>query len=201
MYVIGLTGGIASGKTTTLQYFQKQHIPIIDADIIAREVVKPGTKALNAIEKTFGSEYLQSNGELNRQKLATLIFANSNKRQQLDAIMQPIIRHKIEQELQILANEKKLLVVLEMPLLIEMDYLDLIDELWVVYVTEDIQMQRLIKRNNLSSKEAAERIHSQMPLKKKLNYADVVLDNNGSQEQLYQQITVAYQQLKHKLNL
>jgi len=186
--VIGLTGGIASGKSTVSAMFADMGITVIDADIEARLAVEPGEKAYNDIVSHFGAEILEEEGAINRQKLGSIIFNNEDKRLLLNSIVHPAVRERMAQkrELAEKANEKA--IVLDIPLLFESKLTGLVEKIILVYVDEDTQLERLMKRNGFSEAEALSRIKSQMPLKDKVKLADAVIDNGGSIEETRQHL-------------
>ena len=183
--VIGLTGGIATGKTTVSNYLKELGYSIIDADVIARQVVEPGTKGLRMITDTFGEKVLTSDGLLDRQHLAQLVFTSSEQLQQLNRILQPIIRERIQEPI---STSKDPVVVIDVPLLYEQHYEDLCDVVMVVSAQPQQQLERLMNRNHLTMDEAKNRVASQMPLSSKERLADVVINNNGSVEETRQQV-------------
>ena len=183
--VIGLTGGIATGKTTVSNYLKELGYSIIDADVIARQVVEPGTKGLRMITDTFGEKVLTSDGLLDRQHLAQLVFTSFEQLQQLNRILQPIIRERIQEPI---STSKDPVVVIDVPLLYEQHYEDLCDVVMVVSAQPQQQLERLMNRNHLTMDEAKNRVASQMPLSSKERLADVVIDNNGSVEETRQQV-------------
>ena len=186
-YVLGLTGGIATGKSTAAAVFSRHQIPMIDGDIIAREVVQPQTPGLAAIVQEFGEEILQEDGSLDRVALAKIIFDSTEQRQNLDRLLDPFIRQAITEQIkQQKANYP--LVVVDIPLLFEGHYEQEMDAVAVVYLPEEIQLQRLMKRNQLTLDEAKKRIQSQMPIEEKKKLADIVFDNSGSKDELTCQI-------------
>ncbi|PFJ13181.1 dephospho-CoA kinase [Bacillus cereus] len=178
--VIGLTGGIASGKSTVSQMFRELGIPVIDADIIAREVVERGKTAYNKIVEAFGTEVLQKNGELDRQKLGSVVFYNEEKRLQLNKIVHPAVREEMNAQKEMYIKEGMQAIVLDIPLLFESQLTSLVNRVLVVAVTPDTQLERLMKRNNFSEEEATARIESQMPLGEKAKNADEVINNDGT---------------------
>ncbi|KRM62128.1 dephosphocoenzyme A kinase [Paucilactobacillus vaccinostercus DSM 20634] len=186
--VLGLTGGIATGKSTVSRVFEEYHIPIISADEVARQVVEPGSVALNEIQAQFGQVYVNDDGTLNRQLLGTLVFGNSQKLDLLNQIMQPKIRAEIQRQVATLKQRKPKLIVLEIPLLFEQHGNQLVDITMVVKVARQVQLDRLMARNQLSQHEALNRIHSQMSLAEKIKRADVVIDNAGTVEQTREQV-------------
>ncbi|MBS2771977.1 dephospho-CoA kinase [Anoxybacteroides rupiense] len=185
---IGLTGGIASGKSTISHMLKEFGIPVVDADLIAREVVRVGEEAYKQIVKEFGSEILQENGEINRTKLGAIVFHHEEKRKRLNAIVHPAVRKKMLEQKEAFLRKGANTVVLDIPLLIESQLFYLVDKIIVVYVDEAIQLERLIKRNGLAKEDAVARIRAQMPLSDKKSYADAVIDNNGTIERTREQL-------------
>lgn len=187
--ILGLTGGIASGKTTISNYFRNLNIPIVDGDLLAREVMQAGKPIIAEIVGAFGPEVLSENGEINRVELGRIIFGSADKRKILDDIVQPKIRSAIKKEMENYLKDKPDLLVLDLPLLYEQKYDEDVDEVMVIYVDKETQQDRLLKRNpSLSKKDAVNRIQSQMPLLEKAERADIVIDNNGSIEDSVHQV-------------
>ncbi|MFB2934909.1 dephospho-CoA kinase [Aerosakkonemataceae cyanobacterium BLCC-F154] len=187
---IGLTGGISTGKTTVSNYLANTyHLPILDADIYAREAVETGSPILNQISQRYGKEILLADGTLNRQKLGEIIFPNKEERLWLEQQIHPYVRQRFAEAMNQLPSNST--VILVIPLLFEAKLTNLVTEIWVVFVKEQQQIQRLMQRNNLTLEQAKARINSQMPLAEKCQKADVILDNSGSLEFLYQQIDAA----------
>lgn len=186
-FVLGVTGGIASGKSTVVNFFKKEGFPVVDGDIVARKVVEPGSEGLNALEEMFGSEILQKDGSLDRKKLGALIFQNEQKRQVLNKTLDPFIRGEIEKQTAE-AKNKSDLVIVDIPLLFEGHYEAMMSAVAVVYVTPEIQLKRLMNRNDLSEKAALARINSQLSLEQKKKRADIVFDNCNSQERTKEQV-------------
>ncbi|MCP1395176.1 dephospho-CoA kinase [Bacillus thuringiensis] len=178
--VIGLTGGIASGKSTVSEMFRELSIPVIDADVIAREVVEQGKPAYNKIVEVFGAEVLQQDGELDRPRLGSIIFYNEEKRLQLNKIVHPAVREEMNRKKEMYIKEGMQAVVLDIPLLFESKLTSLVDRILVVAVKPHTQLERLMKRNNFSEEEATARIQSQMPLEEKVKNADEVINNDGT---------------------
>ncbi|PHA00711.1 dephospho-CoA kinase [Bacillus pseudomycoides] len=187
--VIGLTGGIASGKSTVSQMFQGFHVPVIDADIIAREVVEPGKEAYNEIVTAFGKEVLGENGELDRPKLGSIVFHNEEKRLLLNGIVHPAVRKEMNAQKDMYIRENAQAVVLDIPLLFESKLTGLVDKILLVYVDSETQLTRLMERNNFKEEEAKARIASQMPLEDKITLADEVINNNGTIEETKVQLS------------
>ncbi len=185
--VIGLTGGIASGKSTVSNMIRKQGLRVVDADIIAREVVEIGQPAYKKIIETF-DEILDEDKSINRQKLGSIIFADEKKRQQLNSIVHPAVREEMLKQIESEKQKNALAVVLDIPLLFESKLTHIVDKTILVYVDEHIQLERLMERNGYTEHEARMRIESQMPLKEKLKLADYVINNNGSLEETERQL-------------
>lgn len=187
-FILGLTGGIATGKSTVSRYFAENGIPVVDADIIARKVVMPGSQGLADIVARFGEAVLLADGSLDRQRLGALIFSQEEERHKLNAVLQKYIRQQIKNETQDFINQGHALIVLDIPLLYEAGYERECDAVMVVYTTSDVQLARLMARNHLSEQEAHDRITSQMSLEEKKSRADIVIDNNGTLSETYQQV-------------
>lgn len=181
--LIGLTGGIGSGKTTASNYFQSLGIPVIDSDLIVKRLWKENREMVQQIEKTFGFS-IQT--ELDRKKLAKIIFSDPKQREVLNQIVHPYVFQEVEKEKTFYTDRQK--IVIDMPLLIEVGYNKKVDYVLVVYVSEDTQKSRLIQRDHLTEIEATKRIQAQMPLDEKKAYADVVLNNETTICDLHHQI-------------
>jgi dephospho-CoA kinase len=186
--IIGLTGGIASGKSTVSRMLLEYGIPVIDADIEARRVVEKGEKAYLQIVETFGEGILATDGEIDRGKLGSIVFHDEEKRLQLNAIVHPAVRDRMNMEKVRLLDAGQTVVVLDIPLLFESKLTHLVEKVLLVYVEENVQLERLMVRNHLSEADALARIQSQMPLKEKLALADEVINNNGSIEETREQL-------------
>ena len=185
--IVGLTGNIACGKSLVSQYLKQKNIPLVDADVIARIVVEPGTSGLQQLVEVFGEEILAANGELDRRKLGQMVFASEEKRNQLDTILAPLIMEKVKQQLAYYKDQP--LVVVDIPLLFEQpEYLKLVDQVWLVIAEEEQQLERLVKRNGYEEQEALNRIKAQMPIAQKLPSADVLIDNRGSKAETLAQV-------------
>ncbi|PEY34355.1 dephospho-CoA kinase [Bacillus cereus] len=178
--VIGLTGGIASGKSTVSQMFRELSIPVIDADIIAREVVEQGKEAYKEIVEVFGEGVLQVDGELDRQKLGSIVFHNEEKRLRLNKIVHPAVRKEMNAQKEMYIKEGVQAVVLDIPLLFESKLTALVDQILVVAVSPSTQLERLMKRNGFTEEDAKARIDSQMSLAEKVTLANKVIYNDGT---------------------
>jgi len=177
MLKIGLTGGIASGKSTICQLFSNYNAPIIDADIIARKLVEPGQIAFDEIVHTFGPEIVQADGTLNRRSLRTLIFSNPKERARLENILHPKINHQLQQQSDAL---KSPYCILAIPLLIESQLQDSVDRILVIDLSPALQLERLCRRDEISSLDAKLIIDSQCSREQRLAFADDIISNNHS---------------------
>lgn len=192
MRVIGLTGGIASGKSSVARLLEQLGIPVIDADQLARDVVLPGTAPLRQIVACFGEQVLAGDGTLDRTVLAEVVFADPEARRKLEAIVHPAIKALAEARLTELRDRGEAVVIYMAPLLIEAGAIDRVDEVWVVYVDRETQVQRLIARDGVSRQQAAQRLDAQMPMTEKAAYGRVVIDNCGTPEMLAQRVVELY---------
>lgn len=191
MYRIGLTGGVGCGKSTVSSYMASLGIPIIDGDKLAREAVQPGSEAMESIRKTFGSDVFLPDGNLDRLKMADIVFSNEEKRQALNGIIHPYIWKRTEEQLLAAQRDGKHLAVLDMPLLLEIGWQLRAEGVWVVKVPLEEQIARVIARDHATREEALARIRNQMPTANKLSYADVVIDNSKSIEETQRQVREA----------
>lgn len=182
MRVIGLTGGIATGKSSVSNYLLSLGIPVIDADLISREVVEPGQPGLLKLLQKFGPEILTQDGQLNRPALAQKLFHNEAVRQQVNQLLHPLIYDRMFERVAAFQSQGEALVFLDIPLLFETQTKNLFDDIWLVYVPETIQLERLMKRDQLSQEAAVARIASQLSIEEKRLLADVIIDNSGTIE-------------------
>ena len=188
MLKIGLTGGIASGKSTVLDFFKKKNVPYIDADVVAREVVDLGTPGLAAIRELFGDTVILDDGRLNREALGSIVFHNEEKRLQLNSCLHGFIRQRIDELSAMYEEEETPAVIYDIPLLIEGKWYERLDTVWLVYVSPEVQVHRLMERNGYSREDALARIQSQMLLDDKRSFADVIINNDGTPDELYIQL-------------
>jgi dephospho-CoA kinase len=185
--IIGLTGGIATGKSTVSDYLANRYeLPVLDADVYAREAVAKGGGILGAIAHRYGPEVLLPDGTLNRPRLGQIIFNNSAEKKWLEQQIHPFVRARFKEISASFPPNQTL--VYSIPLLFEANLTHLVTEIWVVTCTATQQKERLITRNHLSPENAQSRIDSQMTLGKKCELADCVLDNSDSKDNLYSQI-------------
>ena len=198
MIIVGLTGGIASGKSTVAEIFRREGGHIIDADFISREVVKPGESAWQEVVNFFGPEVLHEDRTIDRKKLGEVVFSDPEKRKKLEEIIHP----KIQKERQRKINEiekrgdHQEVVILDVPLLFELNKQGTVEKVVLVYVAPQVQMQRLMKRDGLTEEEARKRIDSQMPIASKKKHAHYVINNEGSFEQTEAQAKEVFRKLK-----
>jgi dephospho-CoA kinase len=186
--IIGLTGGIATGKSTVSNYLAEKYlIPILDADLIAKEAVKINTPIFQNIVNHYGEEILLKDGNLNREKLAKIIFNSEKEKTWLEKQIHPFVADSLQSRIKILSHP---IILLSIPLLLEAKMTNLVNQIWVVSCDFSTQLHRLKIRNNLTEKEAISRINSQMPLTEKVKLADIVIDNNGNLTNLYNQINI-----------
>lgn len=185
--IIGITGGIASGKSTVTEFLRQKGFQVVDADAVVHQLQKPGGRLYQVLVEHFGEKVLLENGELNRPLLASLIFSNPEEQEWSKRTQGEIIR----EELAALRNQfaqTESLFFMDIPLLFEQDYASWFDESWLVYVNRDVQLERLMKRDQISKEAAESRLNSQWPLEGKISLASHSLNNNGNQEQLIAQV-------------
>ncbi|WP_033542166.1 dephospho-CoA kinase [Planococcus sp. CAU13] len=180
--IIGLTGSIASGKSTVSKMLEELGYPIIDADIVARQVVEPGSDTLKKIEALFGPDVIREDGSMNREQVGALIFSDPAKRKQLNDIIHPAIRAEMLRQRNEYLEAGHKTIVMDIPLLFESKLQHFVDKILVVSVTEENQLNRLMERNGLNEKDARARIASQLPMSVKEEGADAVIYNNGTVE-------------------
>lgn len=174
----GLTGGIATGKSTVSKIFQKAGAFIIDADEIAHDSVRKGKPAWREIVSYFGKTILRANGEIDRNQLGSLVFNDDGKKHALNRIVHPQVRRVIDKQMAAIERDhSRGAIILDVPLLIEVGWHRDLEEVILVYAPENIQLKRLIKRDHLSYKDARARIRAQMPIEKKREYASIIIDN------------------------
>ena len=185
--IIGITGGIASGKSTVTNFLRQKGFEVVDADALVHQLQKPGGRLYQILVEHFGEKVLLEDGELNRPLLASLIFSNSEEREWSKETQGQIIREELGSLRDKLAKTEDVFFM-DIPLLFEQDYASWFDETWLVYVRRDTQLDRLMNRDQLSKESAETRLASQWPLEEKKKFATYILDNNGSREQLLSQV-------------
>lgn len=195
MFKLGLTGGIATGKSTISNYLISKNIPVLDADKIARLVVEPGTPGLSEIVDYFGDAILQDDHTLNRKALGKIVFSDAQARDKLNTITHPRIQQMMTEQLAQLAKQNTPLVVLDIPLLLENHNVAGADAVMLVTIPKHVQLERLMDRDQLTLTEAENRITAQMPLSEKEQLADYIIDNSGSITDTYKQVDQIIQQI------
>ena len=200
MYIIGLTGSIASGKSTVSRILAVCGAPIYDADLIARAVAERGEIGWQKIVETFGESVLQADGQLDRGKVGEMIFRDATKRAELDRIMHPIILERMKEEIAAYEEQGKTIVILDVPLLLELGWQDKVSVVWLVAVSPNTQKRRLMARNNLTEEQAMVRIDSQMSIDENRRYADVIINNDGTLEETEQTVRTNWTETKRMLN-
>ena len=195
--IIGLTGGIASGKSTVTSYLREKGYPVIDADRVVHDLQAPGGALYRVLVEHFGREILDESGELDRAVLGQRIFSNPRERDWSNRVQGQLIREALAVARDRQAAQSDLFFM-DIPLLIEQGYEEWFEAVWLVAVSKETQLKRLMERNHLSEVEAQERIVSQMPLEAKRSHADLVLDNNGDLADLYAQLNEALEQLERR---
>ncbi|MES1037940.1 dephospho-CoA kinase [Peribacillus simplex] len=186
--IIGITGGIASGKSSVSLYLQELGFTIVDADLASRAVVEPGEEAYHQVVKAFGEDILLTDGNIDRVKLGSIIFHDQEKRLLLNSIVHPAVRNWMLLKTEAALSSGEETVFMDIPLLFESKLTFMVDKTLLIYVDEQVQLQRLMNRNGLSETEALARINSQMPLADKKALADAVIDNNGDINETKQQV-------------
>lgn len=188
MLWIGLTGGIASGKSTVAEQLRELGHPVVDADAVARQVVEPGEEGAKALLHLVGPSYFDRQGRLDRKKLGALIFSDPGARRDVEQILHPLIQQQVAKQRKQLQNQGVKMAFYEVPLLFEKNLQDRFDHILLVFAPEGLQLERLMKREGLSREEAQKRLASQIPMAQKLPQADTILDNTGGPKQLKEQL-------------
>ncbi|MCK2017071.1 MULTISPECIES: dephospho-CoA kinase [Peribacillus] len=186
--IIGITGGIASGKSTVSLYLQELGFTIVDADLASRAVVEPGEEAYHQVVEAFGEDILLTDGNIDRVKLGSIIFNDQEKRLLLNGIVHPAVRNWMRVKTEAALSSGEETVFMDIPLLFESKLTFMVDKTLLIYVDEQVQLKRLMNRNGLSETEALARINSQMPLADKKALADAVIDNNGDINETKRQV-------------
>ena len=199
--LIGLTGGIASGKSTVLQHLRQAGYSVIDADKLGHKVLEQGNPGYNKVVKCFGNEILNPDGSVNRTALGRIVFVDAEKLKQLNEISHPIIAEMIQKEFEeSVSDSNGGIVFLEAALLIEANWYKVCGHIWVVSLDPSVALHRLQERDNLSETEAKLRVVAQLDQEERLAYADVVLQNEGTPEELFTQTQQALRELKQSMN-
>ena len=196
MLKVGLTGGIASGKSTVAEMFAGLGAKLLDADEIARKVILPGQPAWTKLQQTFGEYFFHADGKVKRSRLRTVIFSDPEKRKQLNDIVHPEVMKEIEKRSkQLSISDQDGVLLVDVPLLLEVGMANRFDKVIVVYVSESVQIRRLRQRDGTSTQEAKHALSAQMPLSDKVGQADYVIDNSGTLEETRVQVENVWQEL------
>jgi len=199
LIIAGLTGGIATGKSTVSSFLGEAGAVIIDADAIARDVVIKDLPAWHEIVKTFGKDVLLPDGEIDRARLGGIIFGDSSKKEILNGIVHPRVIRKVAEQIDKIQNEiPGSIIILDVPLLIEAGMNTGLEEVILVYTPEDIQIKRLVERDKISDEEALLKIRSQMPIEKKKEFATIIIDNSGTIEETKRRALEVLNRLRKK---
>ncbi len=194
-YFLGLTGGIASGKSTADEFFKKKKIPIIDSDLIAHKIMEIGQNGYKAVVDYFGTDILNDDQTINRRKLGGIVFNDKAKLKKLNELTHPLVHQEIKQQMaRYRANQEKL-VVIDVPLLFESGFESLCNGVLVISITPELQIERLMKRNAFTKKEAIARINNQMPLSEKEKRATYVVANTGTIDDLEKKLSDLLQKI------
>ena len=196
MKVIGLTGGIGSGKSTVSQFLAELGAVIVDADRVGHEAFKPDTDVWREVVAAFGRQILTPNGDIDREKLGETVFANPESLLRLNQITHPRIYEMVKARLEEYRRQGVSVVVLEAPLLIEAGWSSLVDEVWVTVASEPTVLRRLKERPGLSEQQSLARIHSQLPSEERIKHADVIINNDGSLNELKAKVRELWQGLR-----
>lgn len=199
MHVIGLTGGIASGKSTVTRFFKDREIPVIDADILGHRTYDPGTDTFAAVVSTFGQDLVAADGTIDRRVLGAKVFGKPDELKRLTDIVWPGIRRLASEALSEFEAAGNMLVVLEAAVLFEAGWEDLVHEVWVVVVEPDLAVERLATRNGLDATAARARIDSQLSNDERISRSNVVITNNGTLDELEAGIQRAWDALQERL--
>ncbi len=194
MFKVGLTGGIASGKTSVANWFAAKGIPVINADETAHQLMEQSS-VVSAVGQELGSEYIE-NGKINRTLLGNRVFSDPMAKKRLEKIIHPLVAKVMKKKSTILEKEGYKVIILDVPLLFEVGWDKSIDEVWVVFVSPDIQKKRLMSRNGFNEKEAEKRIGSQMPLEEKIKRAHRIINNSGTWEETEKYLQTIWLEIK-----
>lgn len=199
LYRIGLTGGIASGKSTVGAMLRQMGAVVIDTDLIAHEVTAPGSGAVMEMSRRYGSDIVKDDGSLRRDVVGKIVFSDPVEKKWLESLLHPLIRAEAEKQAQAAFEAGQRVVVLDVPLLFESGWNGKVDEIWTVYTPRAIQEVRLQRRDGYTDSEIADRLASQWPIDEKAKRADVVIDNTGLPESTRRQVEVAWNAVVNRL--
>ena len=193
---LGLTGGIATGKSTASEYFRTQGVPVVDTDKIAHELMEPGQASYKAIVNEFGSKILNEDKTINRKKLGEIVFNNPSRLNLLNDLTHPLIRKETFRQMKECQQNGSSLCVVDVPLLFESNWNKYVDKTLVIYTTPELELKHLMERDGLSYREAIKRINSQLPLKEKVKKADYTIENTATIDKLEKQLSELLQTLR-----
>ena len=199
MRTIGVTGGIASGKSLATRQLAERGAVVIDADTIGHQAYRPGTETFRKVVAAFGEKIVGADGEIDRKARGAKVFADPAERRRLEEIVWPAMRKMMDERLEELRAKDTEIVVLEAALLIEADWLSLVDEVWLVLASPETARRRLMERNGLTAEQAEARLRSQLTNEKRRSYATVVIENDGSLEELRRAADEAWSQLEARV--
>ena len=188
MKIIGLTGGIASGKSTVTKYLRQQGYTVVDCDNIAWELAEPDCSIWQVYFARYGSKVINPDRSLNRQAVADIVFRDKKELDAINSLVHPLIKDEMMSQVKVAGDEGEKVIFLDVPLLFEASYDKLVDEKWLVYVSRDTQLRRLMSRNDFNHDEAVRRIDSQMSLEEKKKLSDVIINNNADRKRLRRQL-------------
>lgn len=188
MKAIAITGSIATGKSTVSKYLIQQGYPVIDTDIISRVVVEKGTVGLERLKENFGEDIIQADGTLNRKALGNIVFNDEASKEKLNQILHPLISKESKERMAAYKEEGHSLIFVDIPLYYEVDIDIPTDAVWLVYVSPDIQLERLMKRNQIGEEDARQLISNQISIQDKAKWSEIVIDNSNTPEETHKQI-------------
>ncbi|KZE48817.1 dephospho-CoA kinase [Brevibacillus parabrevis] len=197
--ILGLTGGIATGKSTVTGMLRERGIPVIDADQIAREVVEPGKPAYEAIVRHFGRDILLEDGQIDRKGLGEIVFSDESERQKLNAIVHPEVRRVMREEAEAAEANGADIVFMDIPLLFESKLQHMVEKIVVVYAPCDMQLARMMERDELEEEQAQKRLRAQFPIDQKKLEADFLIDNSFSREETERQVEALLAEIRAEL--
>ena len=198
-YRIGLTGGIASGKSTVGSILRQMGVTVIDTDLIAHEITAPGSGAVKEMSRRYGQEILNEDGSLRRDAVGKIVFSDPVEKKWLETLLHPLIQAQAEKQAQTSFDAGQQVVVMDVPLLFESGWNERVDEIWTVYTPQSTQKLRLQRRDGYTESEIADRIASQWSIDEKAKHADVVINNTGSLENTRRQVESAWNALVNRL--
>ena len=193
MFVIGLIGGIGSGKSSVSAMLHSLGVEIIDADKVGHEAYTPNSEGWKKVISVFGQDIVGPENEIDRKKLGSIVFSDPSEMEKLNKLMHPIIHNLVEEKIKLLSNQGVKVVVLEAAILIEANWQDLTDEIWLAKSNQEVVIERVQLRNNFTREEIIKRIQSQMSNDEREKHSDIVIDNNGTIEQLEEKVKTLWQ--------